>query len=110
MSLVKILDIKCLFSPPRKRLFLVASSRGEEATSKGFGVDAADRRAEVGRDKRDAGLDRVAARSASSMDLFPGPKTLHHVVWENLQIKYNTFPTVRFCKTTRSQHIPFRIV
>lgn len=79
MSLVKIWDIECVFSFPRKKLSLVASSRGE-ATSKEFGVDAADPRAEVGREKRDAGLDRVAARSASSIDLPPGPKTRHHVV------------------------------
>ena len=94
MSLVKIWDIACLFSFPRKRLSLVASSRGEEATSKGFGVDAADRRAEVGREKRDEGLDRVAARSASSIDLFPGSKIRHHVVWENLQTKDKTLPTI----------------
>jgi hypothetical protein len=93
MSLVKIWDIACLFSFPRKLLSPGASSRGEEATSKGFGVDEADRRAEVGREKRDAGLDRVAARSASSIDLFPGPKIRHRMVWENLQTKDKTLPT-----------------
>lgn len=78
MSLVKSWDIECMSSLSSRRFSLVASFRGEEAISKGLGVDAVDRREDAGSEKRDAGLDRVAARSASSIDLFLEPKTRHN--------------------------------